>query len=280
MIPDYVKSIPPVVIEHPEDNIPPRNPDHLTIDQLRACAPLGVRKAVTPKVVALINAEIDNSEIREEFREHVLSWIDVMQHGKWKIKDYVNACKYVTHKLLGSTHQSAWVKTFPDRFQRMVDNGMPDKRIASAVNLYNRGDLVIRITERTLPPLHILNSDILQEAITVQATLMRSAKSETVRQKASATLIENLKPPESVKVDLNVGISNSTIDDLRNVTRALAVEQKKMIESGGMSARQIAEMDVVKMHKDEDIIEAEYKEMEPDKVTIHNPLKDFFPGSK
>lgn len=276
---EFRKSIPNVVMEHPEDHVPPSNPNHLTIHQLRACAPLSLRKAITPNIVKLVNSEIDDSEAHEEFRDHVVSWIDVMQYGKWKIKDYVNACKYVTHKLLGSTQQSSWVKTFPDRYQRMVDNGSSDKQISSAVSLYNRGDLVIRITERTLPPIHILNSDLLQEAINVQAHLMRHAKSETVRMKASATLIENLKAPESVKVDLNVGVSNDTLEDLRQITRGLAVEQKKMIESGAMSPRQIAEMSVIRK-KDEEVIEAEFEEMTPDKPTVQNTIKDFFPGSK
>ena len=260
----------------------PKNPHHLTIHQVRAAAPLRVRKNITLKMVDLINSEIDNSDIRDEFRDHILSWVDVMQQGKWKFGDYINAVKYITHKLMGSTQQSAWVKVFPDRFQRMVDKGIPDKNIAAAITLYNQTELVLKITERTLPPLHVLNSDILQEAINVEATLMRDAKSETVRMKAAATLIEHLKPPETLKVDVSVGVSNDTVEDLRAITRGLAVQQQQMIESGGMSAGQIAEMSIVKkreLEREENVIEAEFESMEPESILRTNPLKDFFPGS-
>ena len=253
----------------------PVNPDHLTVHQLRAAAPLSVRKNITQKMCDMINTDLDGSEVKQEYREHLISWIDVMKEGKWKVQDYINACKYMTLKLTGDTQQSAWVKVFPDRFQAMVDKGQSDKAIAARISLYNSNPLVQKIAERTLPAIHVLNSDILQEAINTSAELMRSAKSETVRQKAASTLIENLKPPEALKVDLNVGVSNDTVEDLREITRGLAVQQRKMIESGGMSAGDVAEMGIIK--KQEEVIDAEYQEMEPEVVGQKDILKDFFP---
>jgi len=258
----------------------PKDATELTIHQIRACAPLGVRKNITQKMVDVINAAVDDSDVKDRFREHILSWINVMQEGKWKMADYANAVKYVTYKLMGDTQMSAWAKVFPERLQRLVDKGIPDKNISAHVTMYNKTPLVLKITERTLPPLHIINSDILQEAINVEAELMRSANSETVRMKAAATLIEHLKAPESLKVDINVGVSNDTVEDLREITRALAVEQRKMIESGGMSAKGIAEMDVIKKVRDEAIIEAEFDEMEIEPIKRNNLISDFFPGSK
>jgi hypothetical protein len=226
--------------------------------------------------VDLINSSIDDSEIRDVYRENILSWINVLQEGKWKINDYANAVKYVTYKLLGDTQMSSWVKVFPDRFQKLVDKGIPDKNISAHVTMYNKTPLVLKIHERTLPAIHLLNSDILQEAINVEATLMRTSRSDTVRMKAAAILIEHLKAPESLKVDINVGVSNDTVEDLRGITRALAVEQKRMIESGGMSAKGIAEMDVIR--KREDAIDAEFEEMEADPVNRNQLVKDFWPG--
>ena len=258
--------------------IPP-DPHHLTIHQMRAAAPLSVRKNITQEMCDMINSNIDDSETKQEFREHLIGWVDVMKEGKWKFKDYINACRYMTFKLMGDSQQSAWVKVFPDRFQKMIDSGQSDNAVAARISLYNGNPLVQKIAERTLPSLHVMNSDILQEAINVSAELMRGAKSETVRQKSAATLIEHLKAPETLKVDLNVGVSNDTVEDLREITRGLAVQQQKMIQSGGMSAGQVAEMSVVGK-RDEVLIEAEYEEMEPDKISQKNPLKDFFPGKK
>lgn len=267
----------PVIMDGGNPPIP-KDPTALTIHQIRACAPLGLRKNISQNMVDVINAAVDDSEIKDRYREHILSWINVMQEGKWKMKDYANAVKFVTYKLMGDSQMSAWAKVFPDRLQRLIDKGIPDKNISAHVTMYNKTPLVLKITERTLPPLHIINSDILQEAINVEAELMRSAKSETVRMKAAATLIEHLKAPESLKVDINVGVSNDTVEDLREITRALAVEQRRMIESGGMSAKGIAEMSVIK--KSEAIIEAEFEEMEIEPIKRNNLVSDFFPGSR
>lgn len=269
----------PVVMTNVIDGENPPIPidaTELTIHQVRACAPLSVRKNITQKTVDLINSSIDDSEIRDVYRENILSWINVLQEGKWKINDYANAVKYVTYKLLGDTQMSSWVKVFPDRFQKLVDKGIPDKNISAHVTMYNKTPLVLKIHERTLPAIHLLNSDILQEAINVEATLMRTSRSDTVRMKAAAILIEHLKAPESLKVDINVGVSNDTVEDLRSITRALAVEQKRMIESGGMSAKGIAEMDVIRRR--EDAIDAEFEEMEADPVNRNQLVKDFWPG--
>ena len=257
----------------------PNKTHHLTVHQLRAAAPLSVRKNITQKMCDMVNSDIDDSTTKQEFREHLIGWVDVMAEGKWKFQDYINACKFMTFKLVGDSQQAAWVKVFPDRYQAMVDSGQSDKAIASRISLYNSNPLVQKIAERTLPSLHVLNSDILQEAINVEAWLMRNAKSETVKMKAAAILIENLKPPESIKVDLNVGVSNSTLEELTSITRGLAVAQHKAISSGSMSAKQIAEMPVVKKHEEE-IIEAEFAEMEIEPISQKNVLKDFFPGRK
>lgn len=267
------KNLAPYIAEGGDPPIP-KDATALTIHQVRACAPLGIRKSITQKTVDVINAALDDSEAKSEFRENVISWINVMQEGKYKIQSYVNACKYVTYKLLGDTQQAAWVKVFPDRYQRLIDKGIDNFQIAGHVSMYNKTDIVVKITERTLPPLHVINSDLLQEAINVQAVLMRSAKSETVKQKAAATLIENLKPPENLKVSLDVGVSSESVENFREITRALAVQQRKMIESGGMSAKDVAEMSVI--DKAEEVIEAEFKEMEVKPPNHLDPTKDFF----
>ncbi len=267
----------PEIIEGGDPPIP-EDATELTIHQVRACAPLGVRKNITEKMVQLINSDLDNSIVRDDFRDHILGWIDVLGEGKWKIQDYVNGVKYVTFMLTGDTKQQAWVKVFPVRYQRLIDKGIPDKNISATVSMYGKSPLIMKIMERTLPPIHVLNADLLQEAINCEATLMRTAKSETVRMKAAATLIEHLKVPETLKVDLNVGVSNDTVEDLREITRGLAVQQRKMIESGDMSAGDVAEMAVIKRR--EEAIDVEYEEMEIDQPKLGDTLGEFFPGSK
>ncbi len=120
--------------------------------------------------------------------------------------------------------------------------------------------MVNKILERTLVPVHILNMDIHQEAINTQAELMRTAKSDTVRQKAAECLIMQLKAPEVAKVEIDVNYSNDSIDELRETTRALAQQQLKLIKSGAVTAEYIAHSDII--GRKEEPIETDYKEVE------------------
>lgn len=252
----------------------------LTIGMLKGMTPLNLRKNITPEMVSLINTAIDDSEERDTMRENFISWIGVLNTGKFQIKAYVNAVKFVSYKILGETSLIAYTKTFPVRYESFLKRGKTAIQIAGHVSMYCQSAAVTRIIERTLVPIWILNSDILQEAINTQAELMRFARSETVRMKAASNLIEHLKQPESVKVDLNVGVSNETIEDLRSVTRQLAVEQKRIIESGGMNARQVAEMNVIKTQKSyphegdmEEAIEAEYQDIVDSEDKVKREIK-------
>jgi phosphopantetheine adenylyltransferase len=231
----------------------------LTKEQLQASMPKKFRHNVTDDMIKFINAT-EGDEFRDVYKDNLLGFADVLQMGKYKMADYLNAVKFVSYKLVGDSNTIAYAKTFPDRYQRLVDKNTPMKTISSFSTAYNKGDLVHRILERTLVPVHILNMDIHQEAINVQAELMRDAKSETVRQKAAECLITQLKAPETAKIEIDVNYSNDSIDELRETTRALAQQQLKMIKSGAVTAEHIAHSDIIARKKDS--VETEYEEVQ------------------
>jgi len=233
--------------------------DLLTKEQLQASLPKRVRANVTDDIVGFINAT-EGDDFRGVFKENLLSFSDVMGQGnKFRMVDYVNAVKFVSFKLLGDGNLIAYSKTFPERYQRLVDSDTPGKTISSYASNYGKGELVNKIMERTLVPVHILNMDVHQEAINTQAELMRSAKSETVRQKAAECLITQLKAPETAKIELDVNYSNDSIDELRETTRALAQQQMKLIKSGAVTAEAMAHSDIIAKKKPE--LETEYEEL-------------------
>ena len=234
---------------------------NLTIEQLRGSLPSRLRKNVTQDMVDVVN-DIEDGDFREHYRNNVLSFSSILQDGKYKMLDYINAVKFVSYKLLGDSNTIAYSKTFPERYQRLVDKGITGKNIASYSTAYNRNELVNKIMEQALVPVHILNMDLHQEAINVQAELMRSAKSETVKQKAAECLIVQLKAPEAAKVEIDINYKNDVVDDLRATTRALAQQQMKMIKAGHMSAQEAAHSDIIA--KKVDIEEAEYSEVTRD----------------
>jgi len=230
----------------------------LTIVQLQGGLPAKMRKYVTQDMVDVVN-DTEDGDFREHYRNNVLGFTSVLREGRYKTLDYVNAVKFVSFKLLGDGNTIAYSKTFPERYQRLVDKGITGKNIASYSTAYNRGELVNKIMERTLVPVHILNMDVHQEAVNVQAELMRNAKSETVRQKAAECLIMQLKAPESAKIEIDVNYNNDSIDELKATTRALALQQLKLIQSGVVTAEHIAHSDIIA--KKVEPVETEYEEV-------------------
>ena len=169
----------------------------LSVTQLQGALPSNLKKYVTQEMVDVIN-DVEDGDFREHYRNNVLSFSSVLREGKYKTLDYINAVKFVSYKLLGDSNTLAYSKTFPERYQRLVDKGITGKNIASYSTAYNRGELVNKIMEQTLIPVHILNMDLHQEAINTQAELMRTARSETVRQKAAECLIAQGSSPSSM----------------------------------------------------------------------------------
>ena len=213
----------------------------LTVDQFRQALPDKVKKSVSQELIDQINTTLAEPELFEAYRDNLLSYSKVMADGRFKVDQYISAVKYVSHKLMGSTNIDAYSKTFPDKIQRFVTQGVASKDIASYVTAYNKSKLVNLIFEQTLIPTYVLNQDLFQRALNVQADLMTNANSEKVRCDAANSLLSHLKMPETQKVELDISVKeDSAIAALRETTLALARQQRMMLEAGAMNAQEVA----------------------------------------
>ena len=213
----------------------------LTIEQFRMALPDKVKKSVNQELIDSINNVLIDPEMLESYRDNLVSYTKVMADGRFKVPEYVNAVRYVSHKLMGCTNIEAYTKTFPDKYARFVANGVQAKDIASYVTAYNKSKLVNLIFEQTLIPSYVLNQDLYQRALNVQADLMVNAKSEKVRCDAANSLLTQLKMPEVTKVELDIGIKeDSSINVLRQATLELARQQRLSMEAGQMTAEGVA----------------------------------------
>jgi hypothetical protein len=229
----------------------------LTVEQFKQALPEKVKKSINQELIDQINATLSEPEMYEAYRENLLSYTSVMADGRFKISNYIEAVKYVSHKLMGATNIDAYIKTFPDKHTRFVQNGVSPKDIASYVTAYNKSKLVNLIFEQTLIPSYVLNQDLYQKALNVQAELMISSKSDKVRSDAANSLLTHLKMPETQKVELAIGVSeDSSIAALRATTLALSKQQRLMVESGSMDVQEVA-------HSKLQVIDVETKEIKP-----------------
>ena len=224
--------------------------DTISVEDLQQVMPRGIAKAVTHKMVSTINDSLQDTELAMNYRDNLISYTSVMREGKFKMQDYLNAVKYVSFKLLGSTNIEAYTKTFPERYNKLVHDGVDDKRISSYVAGYNKTILVNKIFAQTMVPFHVLNQDLYQKALNKQAQLMSTANSEMVQTQAANSLLMHLKPPEVTKIELDVGVvEGSVITELKETMRAMAQQQQNMIQTKVVNADDVARSPVILEHK-------------------------------
>jgi hypothetical protein len=220
--------------------------DQMTVDQFKQALPDKVRKAVNTELITKINTTLSDPDMYETYRENLLSYAHVMQDGKFKVTNYIDAVKYVSQKLMGKTNLDAFSTTFPDKIQRWTQQGVVSKDIASYVTAYNKSKLVNLIMEQTLIPSWVLNQDLYQKALNVQAELMVSANSEKVRSDAANSILTHLKQPETQKFELDIAVKkDSSIDALRQTTMELVAQQRLMLQSGAMNPQEVAHSNLV-----------------------------------
>lgn len=222
-----------------------------TMEELDASLPTTLKGKMGQEIANTLNSVITDPMIAQNFRDNFISYTKVLKEGRFKVEDYVNAVLYVSFKLMGYSDKECYQKTFPDKYQALVQRGTSAKDIASYVSAYNRGQLVNKVLEQTIIPSYVLNQDIYQQAINVSADLMMNAKSEMVRQKAADSILNHLKRPEESKVKISVGIEDtSELVDLKKQMAELAEMQRNAIGSG-VSTKTIAHQRLVDVTPEE-----------------------------
>lgn len=218
----------------------------LSKQELQAAVPEKLKISVTQDLVDKLNNISSDPLHAENIRENFLTYTRVLQEGKYKIEDYMNAVAYVSYKLMGYSNKDSYFKTFPDRHAALVARGASSKDISAYVAAYNKNKLVNAILEQSLIPIHILNQDAVQKAINTQIEIMSDVTiSPIARTQAANSILTHLVKKETAQVQLNIGTPEmSGLKDLQNAITDLAKQQKKLIESG-TSAKDIAEASIV-----------------------------------
>lgn len=216
----------------------------LTQELVAKALPPTLKSAATQQFVDMINNATTDPLIAEDIRNNFISYTSVLMDGRFKTEDYLSAVMYVSYKLMGNTNLDAYIKTFPQRYTTMTAAGRSSKDIAAYVATYAKGKLVNLILEQTLIPVHVLNQDIYQKAINVQADLMVNANSEKVRSDAANSLLTHLAKPKEVAPTVAINIENSGMGELETMLKELAQKQLDAINNG-TTAKEIAAMKVI-----------------------------------
>lgn len=216
-----------------------------TVDEFKQALPKNLRNSVNPSLISYMATKFSEPDMLETYRENLIGYANVMRDGRFKVSSYVDAVKYVSHKVAGKTNQEAFSITFPEKIKNYAARGSSQSDISSYVSSYNKNKLVQLVYEQSMTPTWIFNQDIFQKAINHQAHLMVNAKSEKVQSDAANSLLTHLKPPEAKKMELEIGIKqDSSIEALKATMAQMAERQKEIIESGAMNAQEIAHQSI------------------------------------
>jgi hypothetical protein len=218
----------------------------LTLDNVKKAVPAKLKDSIEQSFVDKLNNLANDPIVADQIRNNFISYAHVINDGKFSIEEYLSAVKYVSFKLMGLTNVDSYARTFPQRYAGLLAKGTSQKDIASYVSAYNRGKLVNLILEQTLVPSWVLNQDIYQKAINTQAELMNNAKSERVKCMAADSILKALAKPEAAGPLVNIDMKESSgINELKQALVELAANQKKSIEKGILTPKNIVEAEII-----------------------------------
>ena len=223
----------------------------LSLESIKKLVPKQQRTLITEDFIDKLEASIKDNVIAEEFKNNFITYLNVLSKGKYKMEDYINAVKYVSFKLLDYSNVKAYAATFPERYQRLVDEG---QQIDAFVSMYNKNKLVVQIYEQTIVPSYVLNAPLHQQALNTLATMIQDEDVRGMTKvKACEAILAYTKQPEIIKGELTIGIEQSdTINDLREVTEQLAETYRKALQGGARTLTQVAEAKIIDVYTEED----------------------------
>ena len=219
-------------------------PDILTVETVKKVMPLRAKPLITQDLINKVNS-IKDPEIAKQVRDNFIGYCHVLGEGKYAVEDYLNAVIYVSYKLMGLNNQESYIRTFPDRYAKLVAKGTTSKDLSAYVTAFSKGKLVNLILEQTMVPTWVLNQDVYQKAINTQAELMVTAKSERIRCMAADSILTHLAKPEKAGPLINIDINqNAGLEELKQTLVKMAKTQQDLIQKG-VATKEIAEQEII-----------------------------------
>ena len=205
----------------------------MTPELLKGVLPANLRGHATQEFADKINGMLLAPETLEAVRDNFITYTKVLSDGKYKVEDYLHAVTYCTLKLMGYSNKDSYIRTFPQRYTSLSARGADDKVISAYVSMYAKNKLVNAIMEQSLVPVHVLYRDAFHTAMKTQLQLMTDPDvSPKVRSDAANSVLTHTKAPETKKIELDVGLKNDGLGDLRASMEKLAEQQREMIAAG------------------------------------------------
>lgn len=236
---------------------------NLTVEDLKKQLP-SKKNLITQEAVDIINASTNDPEFQgESLLQTATTYEGVLRNSRASVVEYLNAIRFCSYMITNnSNYTEAYKKVFYDRdFVKARLNSPTEsaqyKELTSAASRYRRTKLVTDILTVSQVPLDMIFAGHRYKAIGVLAHEMEHADYAKDRISAAKELLVATKGPENIKVELDIGVKESSaIEQLNDQLAEIASRSIKHLEYGSTNLKELGALKV----KDDDIIEAELLE--------------------
>lgn len=232
----------------------------LTMEDVQNALP-SRKNTITQELVDIINEVNLEAEFQgESLIKTAVTYEKVMINNKASIREFVDAIRFCAYLLtLEDNYTEAYKKTFYYRDfvkERMNADTKSIKyaELTSAASRYRqKNKLVIDLLTYSQAPLDLMFMGWRYKAVGVLADTMMNAKLDRDKINAAKELLAATKGPETQKIELDIGVKESSaVASLNDQLAQLAGRQKMLLESG---ARDLSDFGAMKPQ--EEIVEAE-----------------------
>lgn len=224
------------------------------------------KNTVTPEVVDLINEANNNPDFNgDEFIENMMTYQSVMMKNSGSLVEYVNALKFCAFLEADvSNYTEAYKRARAnDRFVMERANLPKDstgyKELTNAASRYRKTPMVRDILTQAEMPLYLMFQGARYSAVSKLVEEMEDAQFSKDRISAAKAILEHVKPPENMKVELDIGVKQDNIIDRYEAMITDLVQHQKKEIAEGKDLAEITNMSIVKK-TEEEILDAEYEE--------------------
>ncbi|RUT50981.1 hypothetical protein [Campylobacter fetus] len=202
---------------------------------------------VTNEALDLINMSVTNPEFDGfKFIDTIITYQSALQNDRVSLEDYINAIRFCSFlETTNGNATEAYIKAFMYR-EFVKDRYLEDrnseayKQLTSAATRYRKNPLVINILTQAEVPLYLMFQGYRYKAVGVLVKEMNEARLSKDRITAADKLLTHLKPPENIKVELDIGIKQDNIVDQYEDMLSNMVKKQKELLTNGVSIEEVA----------------------------------------
>jgi hypothetical protein len=192
---------------------------------------------ITEEVVDLINQANNDPEFNgDEFLDNMSTYQNVMLKNSGSLAEYMNALKFCAYLESDVTNYTEAYKRARANDQFVMERANLPKdstgyrELTNAASRYRKTPMVRDILTQAEMPLYLMFQGARYSAVGKLVEEMEDAQFSKDRISAAKAILEHVKPPENMKIELDIGVKqDNIIDRYEAMITDLVAHQKQEI---------------------------------------------------